>query len=203
MYPILYLALALQASTCGPVTGGEIPERGESYFYETLINGESADLLMQHEIVAGRGLAATFYQGAGRTRDDILVNRQSPVRGFGGIAFVRSLGTGPRRREFSYSPSPDEVLARLEPGLSEDIYVHERTGGAGERYRLTVTFDACETFALGEEGIPANVYTIARADDGDNATPVRELWLSRQSGWWLMESHPERQVLSRLIAVED
>ncbi|MEE2525806.1 hypothetical protein V0U79_05460 [Hyphobacterium sp. HN65] len=199
----LYLALAFQAAGCGPLMEAEPPERGESFLYETIINGETSDLLMQHDIVAGRDLAITFYQGGGFSRDDIFMNRQAPVRGFGGIAFVRSLGTGPRRREFSYSPSPDEVLARLEPGQNEDVYVHERSGGAGERYRLTVSFDRCEPFALGDETLPANVYTITRdsGDDGEGGT--RELWLSSASGWWLMENHPERHTLSRLIEAHD
>jgi hypothetical protein len=204
MTPSLLLTIALQATACGPITNAQAPEAGDTFLYESVIYGETSDILMRNDIVAGRGLATVFYQGGGLSRDDISVNRQSPVRGYGGIAFVRSLGTGSRRREFSYSPSPDEVLARLEPGESADIYVHERSGGAGERYRLSVSFDRCDAYAVGDETLPANVYTISRAgEENEDDAGSRVIWLSRTTGWWLMDSHPERESFSRLIAINE
>jgi hypothetical protein len=203
MLATLFLAMTVQAAGCGAIVEVDPPESGEAYLYQSTLNGEVLDVLMRFEIRAGTGLATTFYQGGGLSRDSIEMNHRSPLRGYGGIAFPRSLGSGPRRREFSYSPSPDEVLSRLAPGGSEDIYVHERNAGAGERYRLTVSFERCADYTVGDLRFPANVYTITREGEDDGEAQVREVWLARSSGWWLIENRPDLQMVSRLIDVND
>ena len=203
MLATLFLAMTVQAAGCSAIVNANPPDSGTAYLYETSINGEVMDVLTRFEVGAGTGLATTFYQGGGLSRDAIEMNRRSPIRGYGGIAFPRSLGSGPRRREFSYSPSPDEVLARLAPGDSEDIYVHERNAGAGERYRLTLSFDRCADYNIDGLQVAANVYTITRGADDGGATQVREVWLSRSSGWWLVENRPDQQMRSSLIEVSD
>ncbi|WP_421790182.1 hypothetical protein [Hyphobacterium sp.] len=190
---------ATSAESCTALANVAPPRSGELFLYATDINGEDMGMVMGVQIVTSTGLATSFRQGAGLTADSIEMSNGTPVRSYAGAAFPRSAGSGNRRREWSYSPSPDEVLARLGPGETEEIFISERSAGAGERYTATLAFDRCDTLDVDGDPVPANVYSIAR--EIDRETEVREIWLSSETGWWLMEHQPAQSMTTRLIGM--
>lgn len=177
----------LQTAACAPLATVEPPTSGDAFIYETSINGQALDILMRIEVVSASGLNTAFRQGGGLSPESIEMSPGSPIRGFGGPAFPRSAGSGPRRREWSYSPSPDQVLETLAVGESALIHAQQRNNGAGERYVLSITFDGCESLSADGSVYPANIYSIARVDDSGETTPERAIWLSSENGWWLRE----------------
>lgn len=193
-----FFALALlQSAPCGALATVEPPESGDFFIYETHIDGEPLGMVMGVQVVTSTGLATSFRQGGGLTADSIQMSTGTPVRGYGGVAFPRSLGSGDQQREWSYSPSPEDVLARLQPGETAEIFVSERSAGAGERYTASLSFDRCDTLALADANFPANVYRITRVNG--EAVDTREIWLSSETGWWLVEILPDQQMTTRLI----
>jgi hypothetical protein len=202
---LIFLATValLQTTPCAPLDAIVPPEPGDAFIYETSVSGQALDILMRIEVVSASGLNSAFRQGGGLTEDLIEMSPGSPIRGYAGPAFPRSAGSGPRRREWSYSPSPDAVLAALDIGESRLIHAQRRNGGAGERFILSVTFSECDALSLDDRVMPANVYTIARVDDAGDTTPERVIWLSSETGWWLREDDVTASTSTRITTIED
>jgi hypothetical protein len=202
---LIFLAFAtlLQTTPCAPLDAFIPPEPGDGFVYETSVNGQALDILMRIEVVSASGLSTAFRQGGGPTLNMIEMSPGSPTRGYAGPAFPRSAGSGPRRREWSYSPSPDSVLETLDVGETVQIHAQRRNGGAGERYILAVTFDACEALVIDGQAIATNIYAIERVDEAGETTPERRVWLSSASGWWLREDDMTASTSTRMTLIED
>jgi len=202
---LIFLAIAalLQTPPCAPLDAIVPPEPGDAFIYETSVNGQALDILMRIEVVSASGLSTAFRQGGGPTQDLIEMSPGSPIRGYAGPAFPRSAGSGARRREWSYSPSPEAVLETLDAGESRLIHAQRRNGGAGERYILSVAFSECDAFSLDGQVMSANVYSIARVNDVGERTPERVVWLSSETGWWLREDDIAASTSTRITVIED
>jgi len=200
---ILLAVSTLLQTACVPLAVVEPPDPGDAFIYETSINGQSLDILMRIEVVSASGLSTAFRQGGGPALEFIEMSPGSPIRGYGGPAFPRSAGSGPRRREWSYSPSPDQVLETLAIGDSAFIHAQRRNNGAGERYILSVTFDGCGDLNAGGNAFPVNMYSIARVSESGETTPERAIWLSSESGWWLREDDFTASTSTILTAIDE
>jgi len=201
MFLIVVSAL-LQSAACQPLDTTSPLESGSGILYQTSVNGEVLDMLMRIEIVSATGLITAFRQGGGPTPGLIEMSSGTPLRGFGGPAFMRSAGSGDRRREWSYSPSPDEVLETLDIGEHRDIHVRQRNGAAGETYVQTVRFDRCDMLDIDGQRYPANVYAVSRQSDDGALVYNRTVWLSSATGWWLRESDAATGVETRAISFQ-
>lgn len=201
MIDLLAAVSALAAAECGGQLPDAAPEPGSVFDYES-VSSENPQfrVILRNEIVARRGTLAAFRQGAGLSRDSVEMPDRASVRGHFGILFPVEAGHGPRRRQWSYSPEPGELMARLAPGETGEIYVSERQGSSNRRYVMTVEFAGCEDVALGTARIATRHYRMRSGADA----PVdidRELWISRDEAWWVRETDHRLQVDTRLISV--
>ncbi|WP_394692909.1 hypothetical protein [Hyphobacterium sp.] len=187
MINLLLLGL-LPTTECLPLTDAEPLNAGDAFHYEGTMNGQPLSIVMRMEIVSMRGLQTTFRQGGGPSDDAIEMSQGTPIRGISGPTFPRSVSGGGRDRQWSYSPDPESVLASLQPGESREIFVHERSSAAGERYQIELTFTGCESLDIDGSPRPANVYRIIQMSDDEQILQNREVWLDRDSGWWLGET---------------
>ncbi|GJL97090.1 MAG: hypothetical protein DHS20C06_09070 [Hyphobacterium sp.] len=187
-FQLIALAL-LQTSECGPLTNIEPPAANEAFLYQSTVNGEDLDVVQRIEIIAAIGLSTTFRQGGGLSAESVEMAAGAPIRGFAGPTFPRSAGSGNRHREWSYSPSPDDLLETLSLGENRDIYVRERNGATGDDYVLNIQLDRCEMLDIDGQPHASNVYVLMRNDDDGSTVSNKEVWLSSATGWWLRESN--------------
>jgi hypothetical protein len=184
----LVLLGLLQTSECLPLDNTEPLNAGDAFHYEGRLNGDRLDIVMRMEIVSMRGLQTAFRQGGGPSSDTIEMSQGTPIRGIAGPAFPRSVTGGGRDRQWSYSPDPETVLADLQLGESRDIFVHERSSAAGERYQIELTFTGCDLLEINGEQRPANIYRIVQTGPDQSIIQDRLVRLDPHSGWWLGEA---------------
>lgn len=199
-----FIALALlQASDCGPLTDVEPPSSNDAFLYQSTINGEDLGVVQRIEIIAASGLSTTFRQGGGLSADRVEMATGAPIRSFAGPVFPRSAGSGQRHREWSYSPSPDDILETLQLGENRDIYVRERNGAAGDDYVLNIHLDRCEMMDIDGQLHATNVYVLTRNNGDGSIISDREIWLSSETGWWLQESNRMTGMQTFVVAMWD